>query len=106
MKRISHSIFSTLILSLSMVTAPFAWADDPDSDDLGVELFGVMGDSDSEEGSLLDLRELGDSDSDDMDSDSQDSDSEETDSDDSDGDLDDSDSEDDSDGDLDEIPST
>jgi len=104
MKWISHSIFSILALSLSMLTAPYAWADDPDSDDLGVELFGVMGDSDSVDGTLLELQEIGDSD--DMDSDSQDSDSDASDSDDSDGDLHDIDSEDDSDGDLDGDPST
>lgn len=94
-----HSIVSILMITLSLAMAPFAWADDSDSDDLGVDGFDVVGDSDSEEGSFLALSELRDSGGDDLDSDSQDSDGEDSDSDDSDGDLPDSDSEDDSDGD-------
>ena len=97
----------TILAALAMVTAlamapmSVAFADD----DLDLEAFDVLDDSDSEEGSIL---ELDDSDSDDVDSegvdsvdsedsDSEDADSEDSDDDDSDGDLDDSDSDDDSD---------
>ena len=103
------SVLSALAMALMLAVAPLtaAWAQ---SDDLGLDSFDVLDDSDSdEEGSVLDL---GDSDSEDVDSedvdsedvDSEDSDSEDIDSEDSDGDLDDSDSEDDSDDDDDDMP--
>lgn len=100
MKRNLQSIFLTLLLSFSMAMAPLAWADDSDSDELGISGFDVMDDSDSDEGStFLELAVSDDSDSDDMDSDGEDSDSDDSDSDDSDGDLADTDSVDDSDAD-------
>lgn len=109
MKGRFESIWAVLAFALALAGAPMsvAFADD----DLGVDDFDVLDDSDSEEGSILELGDSDDSedvDSDDVDSedsDSEDSDSEDFDSEDSDGDLDDSDSEDDSDEDLEETPS-
>jgi hypothetical protein len=100
------SILSTLAMVLAFTFAPLsvAFADD-DSDDLGVDSFGVMSDSDSEEGSI-ELTDSDDSDDTDVDSeddtDSVDSDDPDSEDDDSDGGLDDDDSEDDSDPDSDE----
>ena len=90
------SILSALAIVLALATAPMSvvYADD----DLGLE-FDVLGDSDSEDGSILEMDDSEDGDSEDVDSedsDSEDSDGEDSDSEDSDGDLDDSDSEDDS----------
>lgn len=110
MKGKISSVLSALALVLALAFAPLTvvWAQ---SDDLGVDSFDVLDDSDSdEEGSVLDLD---DSDSEDVDSedvdsedvDSEDSDSEDIDSEDSDGDLDDTDSEDDSEED-DDVPVT
>ena len=79
MKWTLHSIYMILILLISFATAPLGWAQDSDSDDLGVDSFDVMDDSDSEEGSFLELEEFDDSDSDDVDSDSEDSDSDDSD---------------------------
>ena len=85
------SILSVLAIVLAFATAPMSvvYADD----DLELDAFDVMDDSDSEEGSIL---ELDSDDSDGEDVDSEDSDGEDSDSEDSDDDLDDSDSEDDS----------
>lgn len=105
MKGKISSVLSALALVLALAFAPLTvvWAQ---SNDLGVDSFDVLDDSDSdEEGSVLDLD---DSDSEDVDSedvDSEDSDSEDIDSEDSDGDLDDTDSEDDSEED-DDVPVT
>ena len=90
------SILSVLAVVLAFATAPMSvvYADD----DLELDAFDVMDDSDSEEGSILEL-DSDDSDGEDVDSedsDSEDLDSEDSDSEDSDDDLDDSDSEDDS----------
>ena len=108
-----NSVLSVLAIVLALATAPMsaAFADD-DLDEIGA--FDVMDDSDSEEGSILELDDDSeDSDSEDVDSedsdsedsdsedsDSEDSDSEDSDSEDSDDDLDDSDSEDDSEEDM------
>ena len=81
------------VLALAMAPMSVAFADG----DLGLK-FDVLDDSDSEEGSIMDLEESEDSDSEDVDS--EDSDSEDSDSEDSDDDLDDSDSEDDSEEDM------
>ncbi|MCH8867226.1 MAG: hypothetical protein IID58_10280 [Proteobacteria bacterium] len=86
------------VLALAMAPMSVAFADGG----LGL-VFDVLDDSDSEEGSILELEEAEDSDSEDVDSedsDSEDSDSEDSDSEDSDDDLDDSDSEDDSEEDM------
>ena len=97
-----NSILSALAMVLALAMAPMsvAFADD----ELGLE-FDVLDDSDSEDGSILEIGDSEDSDSEDVDSedsDSEDSDSEDSDSEDSDDDLDDSDSEDDSDEDSEE----
>lgn len=105
-----NSVLSALAMVLALAMAPMsaAFAHD-DLDEIGA--FDVMDDSDSEEGSILELDDDSedsdsedvdseDSDSDSEDSDSDDSDSDDSDSDDSDDDLDDSDSEDDSDEDM------
>ena len=98
-----NSILSTLAMVLAFTFAPLsvAFADD-DSDDLDVSSFGVMSDSDSEEGSI-ELTDSDDSDGTDVDSlnDTDSVDSDDPDSDDSEG-LDDDDSADDSDEDSDE----
>ena len=90
-----NSILSVLAMVLALATVPMsaAFADD-DLDEING--FDVMDDSDSEEGSILDLESDESEDSDGEDVDSEDSDSEDSDSEDSDDDLDDSDSEDDS----------
>ena len=105
-----NSILSVLAMVLALATAPMsaAFADEDDLDEIGG--FDVMDDSDSEEGSILDLEsdesedsdgeDVDSEDSDSEDSDSEDSDSEDSDSEDSDDDLDDSDSEDDSEEDM------
>jgi len=103
-----NSVLSVLAIVLALATAPMsaAFADD-DLDEIGA--FDVMDDSDSEEGSILELdddsedsdsEDVDSEDSDSEDSDSEDSDSEDSDSEDSDDDLDDSDSEDDSEEDM------
>ena len=88
-----NSILSVLAIVLALAMAPMsaAFADD---DDMGLDAFDVMDDSDSEDGSILEMDDSEDGDSEDVDS--EDSDSEDSDSEDSDDDLDDSDSEDDS----------
>lgn len=104
------SVLSAFALVFALAMAPLSavWADD---DDLGVDSFDVLDDSDSdEEGSVLELDDSEDSedvDSEDVDSedvDSEDMDSDDIDSEDSDGDLDDSDDEDDSEDDDDVAP--
>ena len=90
-------ILSTLAMVLALAMAPMSAAFADELDEIGS--FDVLDDSDSEDGSILELDDSEDSDSEDVDSedsDSEDSDSEDSDSEDSDGDLDDSDSEDDS----------
>jgi len=90
-----------IVLAFAMAPMSPAFADD---DGLELDSFDVIDDSDSEDGSILELDDSEDSDSEDVDSedvdsedsDSEDSDSEDSDSEDSDDDLDDSDSEDDS----------
>ncbi len=94
------SILSIVAFAMALAMAPMSVAFA--AGDLGLE-FDVLDDSDSEEGSILELQEAEDSDSEDVDSedsDSEDSDSEDSDSEDSDDDLDDSDSEDDSEEDM------
>ena len=88
-----NSILSVLAIVLALAMAPMsaAFADD---DDMGLDAFDVMDDSDSEDGSILEMDDSEDGDSEDVDS--EDVDSEDSDSEDSDDDLDDSDSEDDS----------
>ena len=97
-----NSILSVLAMVLALAMAPMsaAFADD---DDMGLDAFDVLDDSDSEEGSILEMDDSEDGDSEDVDSedsDSENSDSEDSDSEDSDDDLDDSDSEDDSEEDM------
>lgn len=112
MKRKISSILSALALAIALTMAPQSAVLADDSDDLDVDSFGVLGDSDSEDAAILRLDDAEDSDSEDSDSedsdsedsDSEDSDSGDFDSEDSDGDLHDSDSEDDSDEDAEETP--